>query len=208
MITMRFATIVFWGSYWAKEVHLPRRGKDSCLWLVWKTTDPETQLGKVRPEEMWPGCATGKQNTWANCGPRRQPEQGAQSLPGLLNRCHLWHRSLSTGLRERWLPPFHSVAVCTWHQGLLRLAAWEDGCGCDLAQRGLRSQWPLAVNAALQWAWPCVPRRPEPLVPMSSSLSPRTWISPVSGPGGLDLPQSALPFFLPVLALGKAVRIT
>lgn len=48
-----------------------------------------------------------------------------ESLPGVLNRC-LRHTSLSTDLRQRWLPLPLEPCVCTWHLGNSK-AGWLRG---------------------------------------------------------------------------------
>lgn len=132
---------------------------------TWNTTWESETWGNVTRM-----CKLVGQGTWANCRAWRQPEQSAQSLPGLLNRCHLWHTSRSTRLRQRQLPPSHGVAVCSWHQGIRKLAQWEEGCGHDPAQWGSAPEtfsWKCSLTKDESWC----PGIPQPCLPVSSSLS-------------------------------------
>lgn len=143
--------------------------------------------------------------TCANCGAWWQPGQGEQSLPGLLNSCHLWHPSPSTTLRQRRLPLFHGVAVCTWHQGARRLAGWEEACGmiwfcgaqasvtCSHGHNLTKGKYLGTHPGSLS------------VLPVSSSLN---WRRCFLQGQVLEIPSSAPTLFLPIVALGRAVGIT
>lgn len=119
-------------------------------------------------------------STWANCRAWKKPRTGVESLPGVLNRCHLRPTSLSTVLRQRRLPPSCGPHICTWHLGSSKAGRpigrmWPLGSGSLGLTVSTAYEHSLKTDKSLVLSWAT---SQQPCCWLQS-----WWVSPVRGIG-------------------------